>query len=59
MEDLAAAVDAYLRRGEFSSGIMKGEKANLRRKCHIVTISSWRKEYSTARRQVINRTGKL
>ena len=33
MEDLAA-VDAYLRRGEFPSGITKGEKANLRRKCH-------------------------
>ena len=28
-----AAVDAYLRRGEYPSGIVKGEKANLRRKC--------------------------
>ena len=32
VEDLAA-VDAYVRRGEYPSGITKGEKANLRRKC--------------------------
>ena len=33
VEDLAA-VDAYVRRGEYPSGITKGEKANLRRKCN-------------------------
>ena len=32
MEDLAV-VDAYLSRGEYPSGLSKGEKANLRRKC--------------------------
>ena len=32
MEDLAA-VEAYLRSGEYPSGINKGEKANLQRKC--------------------------
>ena len=32
MEELSA-VDAYLRRGEYPSGIGKGEKANLRRRC--------------------------
>ena len=32
METLAA-VDAYLRKGEYPSGFSKGEKANLRRKC--------------------------
>ena len=32
MEDLTA-VDTYLRKGEYPSGIGKGEKANLRRRC--------------------------
>ena len=32
MEDLAV-VDVYLSRGEYPSGLSKGENANLRRKC--------------------------
>ena len=32
MEDLTA-VDTYLRKGEYPTGLSKGEKANLRRRC--------------------------
>ena len=30
---MVSIIDAYLRRGEYPSGLSKGEKANLRRKC--------------------------